>query len=522
MEYTKIIDALDSFSPIYRSKIKTPAYMQTHKTLVSNQQDFSPNCIYVGNSSALSLHLDIKTNINLILIKDSPIPDIYIKNENVNLTVLEKSIHPSEVLNMIADIMIDEASIISSMRLLLDALYENKGLQYLIDVAFEVFGNPIFVNDTAYKILAMSYKVTFDNETLEEEKTSGYIHGKNITDMKSDGIFKKLMGNDNPFYFKRDDEKYGWMFKTIKIQNIEIGVVALAEVFRPFRKYDYELLERFSKLIAIELEKIDFYKSNKGVMYNYFLADLISNKIHNREIIYNRLSYLDWKLSSHFQIIFVADLDNMYLEYKSERIANEIHQIIRDCHWTVYQKNLIILLNRSNKQLLSSTEYERLFNFLKSNRLSAGLSCIYTDIAETAKHYFQALRSVELGVHIHHKSDIYNYSDYVISYIGESLSKTHDLNEFCPPSITILQEYDKNHNADLIDTLSMFLNYPENPVLVSKLLNIHRNTLAYRINKIKELCDVDLSNGYERLKIQLYFKFMEYMKGGWIETNNIE
>lgn len=57
--------------------------------------------------------------------------------------------------------------------------------------------------------------------------------------------------------------------------------------------------------------------------------------------------------------------------------------------------------------------------------------------------------------------------------------------------------------------------YVGNPVAAAKVLNIHRNTLLYRVNKIKELTQVDLDNGDERLKIQLYLKFLEYQKGGW-------
>lgn len=515
MEYIKIIEELKDYSPRYVYKVDHPVYIQTHKSLFSEHIDFSPSCIYVGYVSSLPQNINIEKYINLICLDDISLPDIYKNSDFVNLTIIENSFNPIEILNNIADIMIDEASIVSSMQILLNCLYENKGLQSMVDTAYEVFGNPMFINDVAYKILAMSKNFTFDNETLEEEKSLGYIHSHNITSMKKDEIFKKLGKNNYPFYSKQTGSQKGWLFKVIKIQNVEVGAIALHEALRPFRKYDYELLERFSKLISIELEKSDFYKLNKGIMYNYFLNELIDNKINNRKTVSHRLSFLGWKLYSYFQVIFIADLNNGFLESKTERISYEIRQIIADCRWTVYQKNLIVLLNRPKNELLSIDEYERFKTFLNNNGLAAGFSNVYTDIIETPNHYKQAMRGLEVGIYINHTSGIYNYTDYIITYIGQVLSKKHNLIEFCPPAVLILQEYDKKNNTNLLNTLDIYLYYPEDPVLASKELNIHRNTLQYRINKIKELCNLDLSNGHERLKIQLYLKFIEYLKGGW-------
>ncbi|MCI7639792.1 MAG: helix-turn-helix domain-containing protein [Clostridiales bacterium] len=55
----------------------------------------------------------------------------------------------------------------------------------------------------------------------------------------------------------------------------------------------------------------------------------------------------------------------------------------------------------------------------------------------------------------------------------------------------------------------------DNPVTAANSLNIHRNTLLYRINKIKELTGLDLKNGNQRLRIQFYLKLAEYQHGGW-------
>lgn len=107
------------------------------------------------------------------------------------------------------------------------------------------------------------------------------------------------------------------------------------------------------------------------------------------------------------------------------------------------------------------------------------------------------------------------HPDIMVFYAAKNLAKHDNLEEFCPSAVTMLQAYDAKHNTPLLETLEKYLLYVGNPVTAAKALNIHRNTLLYRVNKIKELTQVDLDNGKERLKIQLYLKFLEYQKGGW-------
>ena len=83
------------------------------------------------------------------------------------------------------------------------------------------------------------------------------------------------------------------------------------------------------------------------------------------------------------------------------------------------------------------------------------------------------------------------------------------MRDFCPVSVAKIQRYDADNNTNMLETLEKYFLYVNEPVEAAKSLNIHRNTLLYRINKIKEITGVDIFNGEERLKIQMYMKFIE-------------
>lgn len=65
---------------------------------------------------------------------------------------------------------------------------------------------------------------------------------------------------------------------------------------------------------------------------------------------------------------------------------------------------------------------------------------------------------------------------------------------------------------DLILTLKTFLENNLNYSLASNKLFVHNNTVRYRINKIKNLVDIDFDDSMERLKLEIVLKFLKLFK----------
>lgn len=510
MELSRIVEMLSEYRPQIVASTQDPVYIQTHKMIKPGQNRFYQQCLYVGHVSDLGAYIDDNEISNLICIEDRPLPTKYAKSENLNMILIAGSINQFDVLNELADIMIDEAKLIAHMRRLLDALYANRGLQYMVDVASEVFGNPIFVNDIAYRILSVSKAAYFEDHTLEMEKELGYIHEENIISMRKDHLFERIQDMDKPLYSKKFASQVGFLFRTIKIHEIDVGMVALVENNREFSAIDYELLDRFSKLIAIEMEKSDFYKDNKGVMYSYFLADLLTDRLKSKKIIEQRLALLHWKLYGYYQMFVVSNIDDNDSIHKFQSLGQGFRQIIPVCRWTVYEHKLVVFYSRADPNLLSLSEKAMLKDFLRTNHLSIGVCSPYSDILLTQKYYQQALHAAELGAFLGNYQEFYLYSELIVPHIAQVISEKYSLHDFSHPAIDILKHYDDENNASMIETLRQHLFHFNDPVGASNALHIHRNTLLYRINKIKEITGLSLSNGDEILLLQLSLKFSEY------------
>ena len=77
---------------------------------------------------------------------------------------------------------------------------------------------------------------------------------------------------------------------------------------------------------------------------------------------------------------------------------------------------------------------------------------------------------------------------------------------YCQSTLGALLEYDENRKAELLDTLHAFFTCHGNISLAAATLQIHRNTLTYRLNRIAEITHLDLDDADVRFGLQLAIK----------------
>jgi hypothetical protein len=66
-----------------------------------------------------------------------------------------------------------------------------------------------------------------------------------------------------------------------------------------------------------------------------------------------------------------------------------------------------------------------------------------------------------------------------------------------------LLDYDAGKDAQLVDTLSCYLECGGNYDLTAKTLSLHRSTLRYRLQRIRDISGHDLNNPDTRFNLQL-------------------
>jgi DNA-binding PucR family transcriptional regulator len=64
-------------------------------------------------------------------------------------------------------------------------------------------------------------------------------------------------------------------------------------------------------------------------------------------------------------------------------------------------------------------------------------------------------------------------------------------------------DYDAEHDTNLIETLTVFLDCTGSWTRAGESLHVHVNTLRYRISRVEELTGMDLSDFAQRVDVYL-------------------
>ena len=85
------------------------------------------------------------------------------QESSFTIVYFEAGIRQAELFNVTLENLTELQQITAGMHILTNALFSGNGLQYLVDTASHLFGNPIYVVDLQNKYLAMSAGIVPDD-----------------------------------------------------------------------------------------------------------------------------------------------------------------------------------------------------------------------------------------------------------------------------------------------------------------------------------------------------------------------
>lgn len=100
------------------------------------------------------------------------------------------------------------------------------------------------------------------------------------------------------------------------------------------------------------------------------------------------------------------------------------------------------------------------------------------------------------------KKYVLEFNDFGLDHLLTNPNVTDDLNKFALNALEPIIKYDQKNGTQFTKTLALSLVYPS-PADVASRLFIHRNTVHYRVNRAKELLEMDLDKPGNDIALRL-------------------
>lgn len=132
--------------------------------------------------------------------------------------------------------------------------------------------------------------------------------------------------------------------------------------------------------------------------------------------------------------------------------------------------------------------------------------------------YYQTKAAMRLGRVMDPDRRIYFYEDYSIYQIVELSAESarqalgsRNPVHLCNNELVALVMYDNKNSANLTEVLYTYLLHERNTTETAKALYIHRNTMLYKIRKIKDIIGDRLEDPLFRERFLFSYRVLEYM-----------
>jgi PucR family transcriptional regulator, proline-responsive transcriptional activator len=251
------------------------------------------------------------------------------------------------------------------------------------------------------------------------------------------------------------------------------------------KKIDYFDQFFYNLLFATELnnEEIDEYVMNFGFHHEHmgFIAVLKSEDPSKLEPI--RLSLQLYMEDSNiiFQTIIISN-HIVILTFAVPEFIQKVKNLLKSSYHILYEKY--------------------------SEVLCMGIGSTCHSLYDVRHSYYQAMKSIRLCTK---EEGIIDYRELGFPRIVVNITNEEDLKEYATFILGKILDHDKKNETYFLNTLEAYVLCNGNISKTAAQLYIHRNTCIYRMDKIKELFNIDYDDPYVRADILNCLCIIQYL-----------
>lgn len=159
-----------------------------------------------------------------------------------------------------------------------------------------------------------------------------------------------------------------------------------------------------------------------------------------------------------------------------------------------------------DERRLAETLRDDLRGILKASgdgAVSLGVGTVREGLSGIRRSHAEARQALLLGRRLSGAGHLTLFGElgvYRLIYAAESLPELADLYS---QTLGALLAYDRQNNAGLVSTLEAFFAANGSPKEAAERLGVHRNTVLYRLDRIREITSYDLDDAGVRMRLQL-------------------
>lgn len=313
------------------------------------------------------------------------------------------------------------------------------------------------------------------------------------------------------------------------VGNETLAVLSVTQALRVLSDLDILAVQGAATVVALVLMRERAVLEAERRLQGDLLGDILTGKFESEEDLDRRARFLGFDLL-HPHVLLVVSIDDSELLARfgeREEAIQRSKQSVYDLVWsTLTPRTPRRLIWASGTQVVALVAvnpddvnpifevarrlHSRIEHALADASIYVGVSRVCRTMGEVPAAYAEVKRFLKFGRAMHwHGGLIFveNLGLYRVLLQNEELGP--ELIRFASDRLGRLQTYDQEHDGDLIACLQAYLASGSEIKTTAEALRLHRNSVRYKLQRIEEIAQVDLTDAEVRFQLQLALKIVD-------------
>ena len=404
-------------------------------------------------------------------------------------------------------------------RELLDLVIHGRGVGALVSALARLTEKAVALEDSGQRLVQWEWP-TASNGSLwrqppPEADTHELLNGANAAGVRTwlEGL--PVSATDPPTALF-DLDSHGWARLVAPVQGGS-GLAGLLSLVAPtdrFTPRDRLLLKRATAACALEFAKQTAVSDAQEQPRGDFVASLLAGDLPDPRVTAHRAARLGFRLGAAHNVLLLRPVTELAAGAQGDRRLEEllVWRLGADAAGVPYHTMravaaLVLPVEQFGEPRELASWAGGLHRQLAADcapiALSAGLGQAHDDIAGIHQAYEGAMWALDLGERLFGPGQLTRLQDLGVYRLLLALQPGQELRDFYEEMLGVLAAYDRQKHAELVTTLEAYVAAGNSPSETAARLHLHRNTVLYRLRRIRALLGRDPDDPEERLGLQL-------------------
>ena len=395
------------------------------------------------------------------------------------------------------------------------ALLQGKGMDDFADILSQELKIPVIIQNQYFDFIAHSLynmEADSDKQAYYMEQTREFVEKQ---------YEEKILTETEQF----EINEHHVLISPIIIQNETYGYISIYQKGTKFGDAEIDFLERAASVCAVKMLNERTAIQTEEKMKGDLLEELFKGETDPSHII-KRFSYFGYNIKQP-QHVLVVDFPSNNPFPKPGKTGKDEQKLLsaflnrEKIHYGTtfvklekFNKVAILVPNEYLEKRKTSIKkfaqqcYKVMQHSSEKSEFFIGVSGLCTDVEQYSKGFQEAKKAIEIAKSKYRlRSEDYNgvvhADDLGHIMILLDARKPEGLLDYAHRYLQSLKEYDEKNSSELLKTLYYYIENECNLHKTARDMNVSISGMRYRIQRIEELINVNLSKASSKFEIQL-------------------